>query len=120
MAVIPHELRNRYFQPYGDTWVVRPELRAALVFARHDLLRHPPLPSQDLIVCRNTLIYFTRDAQIRSLARLYLGLRADGRLFTGPAEDPRVRTDLFQADCFPHRVYCRTPGRILQAIDLAA
>jgi two-component system CheB/CheR fusion protein len=120
MPAIPEELRNRYFQPYGEKWVVRPELRAALIFAQHDLLRHPPLPNQDLIVCRNTLIYFTRDAQIRTLARLYLGLRAGGRLFTGSAEDPRIWTELFQAECFPRRVYGRIPGRSLEALDLAA
>jgi two-component system CheB/CheR fusion protein len=115
---IPHELRNRYFRPDGDTWVVRSELRASLVFARHDLLRDPPLPHQDLIVCRNTLIYFTCDAQLRALARLYLGLGEGGRLFTGPAEDPRVWTDLFQAKCFQHRVFVRRPGRSLKAIGL--
>jgi two-component system CheB/CheR fusion protein len=118
MTGIPQELRNRYFRPDGDTWLARPELRNCLVFARHDLLRDPPLPHQDLIVCRNTLIYFKCDAQLRALARLYLGLGAGGRLFTGPAEDPRVWTDLFQADCFQHRVYSRNPGRSLEAIGL--
>jgi two-component system CheB/CheR fusion protein len=120
MAIFPEAWRSRYFRPDGDTLVVSSELRASLVFARHDLLRHPPLPHQDLIVCRNTLIYFKRNAQIRSLARLYLGLKADGRLFTGPAEDPRVWTDLFQADCFQNRVYSQSPGRSLEALGLVA
>ncbi|WP_437729586.1 CheR family methyltransferase [Sorangium sp. So ce861] len=86
MQGVPSELREKYFSVDGDDWVARPDLRESMMFSRHDLLQDPPLSRLDLILCRNTLIYFTPSAGVSVLAALYLGLRACGVLFTGEAE----------------------------------
>lgn len=113
LAGVPADYRDRYFRADGDHLVVRPALRRAVVFARHDLLRDPPLGRLDLVVCRNTLIYFTPAAQTGVLAGLYLALAPDGVLFTGRSESVTVWTDLFRALCHRHHVYapCRTDRR---------
>ncbi|WP_437805140.1 CheR family methyltransferase [Sorangium sp. So ce1078] len=116
---VPLELREKYFSPDGDAWVVRPELRSRVVFCRHDLLRDPPFSRLDLILCRNTLIYFTPAAQVSVLAALYLSLRESGVLFTGEAENAHLLTDLFQAECRHRRVFRRAGGRTGEALALS-
>jgi two-component system CheB/CheR fusion protein len=72
MAGVPPDLRERYFRPNGLDWEVRRDLRACIVFGQLDLLGDPPLSQLDLIACRNTLIYFSPEAQTPILAGLYL------------------------------------------------
>ncbi|XXX71713.1 protein-glutamate O-methyltransferase CheR [Sorangium sp. So ce134] len=115
---MPPEVREKYFSPEGDGWVVRPELRECMMFSRHDLLRDPPFGRLDLILCRNTMIYFTTAAQVSVLAALYLALRDGGVLFTGEAERPHLLTDLFQAECRYRRVFRRAGGRTGAALAL--
>jgi two-component system CheB/CheR fusion protein len=110
LAAVPPALRERYFQTDGDRLTARPELRRAVAFARHDLLRDPPFGRLDLVACRNTLIYFTPPAKARVLAGFHLALAPDGRLFTGRAEHVPVWTDLFRTDCGHTHVYRPTPG----------
>lgn len=85
--------RARFFTATPTGFEVRPEIRALVTFARHDLLRDPARPGFDLIACRNVVIYFTDEAK----ARLYRGfagaLRPGGILFIGATEtisDPRA------------------------------
>jgi two-component system, chemotaxis family, CheB/CheR fusion protein len=107
MGGVPADLRDRYFWSDGGDWVVRPDLRACLLFGRHDLLRDPPYSGLDLIACRNTLIYFTLRAQSRELARLGRVLFPGGVLFAGRSEFPHVRSALFEAESLNHRVFRR-------------
>lgn len=103
---MPPALRDRYFRPLGDECLmVRPDLRRLIVFARHDLIGNSPLGRMDLILCRNTLMYFARSAQAGALGKLYLGMRTAGTLITGMDEQPTVWTDLFRVENPGHRVY---------------
>jgi two-component system CheB/CheR fusion protein len=119
-AVLPiaPDLAARYFRPHGDGYVVCPELRRCVVFARHDLLTDPPLGRLDLVACRNTLMYFTPDAQVRALARLYFALAQGGYLLTGAAERAQVSCDFFATASCEHNLYRRV-GRQGQAEALA-
>ena len=85
-AEAPTHLRERYFTA-GAVARVRPELRAITHFARHDLLRDPaPAGVWDLIICRNVVIYFDRDAQEQLFERLHSALAPTGVLFLGKVE----------------------------------
>jgi chemotaxis methyl-accepting protein methylase len=56
-------------------------------FAQHNLVTDPPaLRDADLVVCRNTLIYFDEGHSRAALASLEAALRPSGALFLGPAE----------------------------------
>lgn len=76
----------RYFDKEGETYVVKKYLRDHLVFARHNLLVDPPFLKQDLICCRNLLIYFQPEAQRKALTTLQFSLRLGGVLFLGKSE----------------------------------
>ena len=61
-------------------------LRDLIVFARHNLVSDPPFLRQDLVTCRNVLIYFDVPTKKRILAHLRSVLREDGCLLLGGAE----------------------------------
>ncbi|MFH1633521.1 MAG: protein-glutamate O-methyltransferase CheR [Chloroflexota bacterium] len=77
---------ERYFTQIGDNYAVLPMIRQMVTFQQHDLAKPPPLPSYDLILCRNVLIYFTRQHQKRIIQHLLDHLEPGGCLMLGMAE----------------------------------
>ena len=57
-----------------------------VVFGQHDLGQRAPFPRIDLALCRNVLIYFTRELQKRALQLFAFSLREGGYLALGKAE----------------------------------
>ena len=83
---MPAELREQYFDAEGDRFVFDKDLRRSVIFGRHDLIQDAPISRVNLLVCRNTLMYFNSEAQARILARFHFALSDDGFLFLGKAE----------------------------------
>ena len=83
---IPPELLSKYFDQSGERYVFNKDLRRAVIFGRHDLIQDAPISRVDLLVCRNTLMYFNSEAQARVLARFHFALGDNGFLFLGKAE----------------------------------
>ncbi|WP_404419381.1 chemotaxis protein CheB [Marinospirillum sp.] len=81
---------ERFFKQVGSHYVVQPELRQSIVFARHNLLVDPPFTRMHLVSCRNVLIYFKPEAQERALQRLQYATRPGGALFLGSSESSNV------------------------------
>lgn len=80
------EFRKAYFIPHAeDTFEVRPEIRNLVSFQHENLLQHH-LSGQDLVLCRNVLIYFTRPQADLAEQHLYRGLRDGGWLLLSPVE----------------------------------
>src|SRR3954454_12911744 len=86
LEAVPAALREKYFEPTGTRFVVRKELRRAVIFGRNDLVKDAPISHVDVLVCRNTLMYFNAETQTQILNRMHFGLRPDGYLFLGKAE----------------------------------
>jgi two-component system, chemotaxis family, CheB/CheR fusion protein len=95
VAHVPEDLVRRYFDEQGDRFALRPELRRAVIFGRHDLIRDPPISRISLLVCRNTLMYFNTDIQTQILSRFHFALTDDGLLLLGKAETLLTRSELF-------------------------
>ena len=91
----PPGVMKRWFTelPEGG-WEALPELKAIARFEVGDLLRVRPRPnSYDLIMCRNTVIYFTDDVRNELHGRLAGALRPGGYLIIGATErvsDPKA------------------------------
>ena len=89
-----HDVKNvkpewvaKYFEPTGNGhYTVSRELRRSVIFGRHDLLNDVPISRVNLLLCRNTLMYFTADAQARVLGRFYFSLYPAGVIVLGRAE----------------------------------
>ncbi|MGZ3840298.1 MAG: chemotaxis protein CheB [Flavisolibacter sp.] len=88
VADIDADLVRRYFIKEGSSMVVLPELRKQIVFARHNILKDPPFIKNDLVTCRNMLIYMNNILQRKVLSTLQFALSTNGYLFLGPSEIP--------------------------------
>jgi chemotaxis protein methyltransferase CheR len=83
---MPAELVRRYFTP-GPPRQPLPAIRALVRVLAHDLMRDPPPhPPYDVIVCRNVVIYFERQAQERLFERFTDALAPGGLLLLGKVE----------------------------------
>ncbi|MGZ3939399.1 MAG: chemotaxis protein CheB, partial [Flavisolibacter sp.] len=79
---------QKYFTRQGANVVVNTELRKQIVFARHNILKDPPFIKNDLVSCRNMLIYMNVILQRKVLSTLQFSLNTGGFLFLGPSEIP--------------------------------
>ncbi|MBI2884293.1 MAG: PAS domain-containing protein [Candidatus Methylomirabilis oxyfera] len=107
---IPSEWRTTYFEQVGGRYTFRPELRRTLVFGRHDLLHDAPISRLDLLICRNTLMYFNAETQRQVLARFHFALNDDGVLFLGKAEMLLSHANLFYPVDLKRRVFAKVRG----------
>ena len=78
---------------------VRPELQAMLQFERINLLdSHWPLQTGfDAIFCRNVMIYFDKDTQLRLLQRFKPYLQPHGLFYAGHSESFLHAAELFRS-----------------------
>jgi two-component system, chemotaxis family, CheB/CheR fusion protein len=105
VEAVPEELRDKYFELNGGRYLFNNGLRRAVIFGRHDLVQDAPISRLDLLVCRNTLIYFNSEAQRHILARFHFALRDEGYLFLGKAEMLLTHAHLFSHVCLQHRIF---------------
>jgi two-component system CheB/CheR fusion protein len=106
---LPESLRGRYFQAANGAFVFRSDIRRAVIFGRNDLLQDPPISRVDLVVSRNTLMYFEHGSQQRILANFAFSLNRRGFLMLGKAEALQSRTNLFEAFDLKRRVFIKNP-----------
>jgi chemotaxis protein methyltransferase CheR len=78
--------RRDYFVADGAQWSVVPGLRECIVFRKHNLFADPPPPELDLILCRNVMIYFSRDLQQKLLRGFHAALKPGAYFMTGKTE----------------------------------
>ncbi len=104
-AEVSTERLERWFIRRPDGYVVRPEVRQMVIFARHNLLADPPFTRMELVTCRNALIYFQPAAQERALRRLQYALTVGGALVLGPSESLGPLHSDFTALRGRHKIY---------------
>jgi two-component system CheB/CheR fusion protein len=104
---VPEALRDKYFDRKAEQYVLHKDLRGSVIFGRHDLVQDAPISHVDLLVCRNTLIYFNVETQSKILSRFRFSLNDEGFLFLGKSETLLARTDVFIAVEPKQRVFTR-------------
>jgi two-component system CheB/CheR fusion protein len=104
---VPPELRERYFQQANHGFAFRNDLRRGVIFGRNDLHRDPPISRVDLLVSRNTLMYFGSELQQRILANFYFALNRGGFLVVGKAEALQSGRNFFVPYNLKRRVFMK-------------
>jgi two-component system CheB/CheR fusion protein len=105
---LPEDLRDKYFsQSNHDDYVFNNDLRRAVIFGLHDLVQDAPISRLDLLVCRNTLMYFNAETQGRILARFHFALNESAILFLGKAEMLLTHANLFSALDMKYRFFTK-------------
>ncbi|ODT45924.1 MAG: hypothetical protein ABS70_02030 [Nitrospira sp. SCN 59-13] len=106
---VPPDRLQRFFVKEKVGYRARREVREAVLFAAHDVLKDAPFASMDLVSCRNLLIYLTGEAQRDLLRTLHYSLRPEGVLFLGAAD--RIEEPIFAPLDAAHKLYRRLPGK---------
>lgn len=74
------------FVRQGEMYRISPAIRRMVIFARHNVITDAPFTKVDLLVCRNTLIYFEASLQEKVIKRFQYALTDGGILFLGSSE----------------------------------
>ena len=109
-ADVSEERLRRFFMKEHRGYRVRRELREMVLFAVHDVLRDSPFSRQDLVSCRNLLIYLNKDAQKRVFETLHFSLLPGGRLFLGSSETVDDSSPLFSVLDKKNRIFLQRPS----------
>ena len=107
--VSPERLRQ-FFNKDGDSYRVKKELRELVLFAPHNILHDSAFSKQDLVTCRNLLIYLNRPTQIKVMEVFHFALRQNGYLFLGASEMAESVPVLFAEVDKKQRIYQYRPA----------
>lgn len=83
---LPKDYQNKFFIKDGDMFKIKDEVKNCVEFRQHNLLKDPYPEGNDLIVCRNVLIYFTEEAKNDIYQKFNGALKNEGILFVGSTE----------------------------------
>ncbi|MGC1582453.1 MAG: CheR family methyltransferase, partial [Candidatus Acidiferrales bacterium] len=86
MEPVDYTTRLRYFEKSGDKYVVKQTLKNLVQFDFHNLKTEFLPQRNDIIFCRNVMIYFDEAEQKRLVEKFYRCLNQEGYLFVGHAE----------------------------------
>ncbi|WP_336959036.1 protein-glutamate O-methyltransferase CheR [Sphingobium aquiterrae] len=101
----------RWFEPVGDDWKVKDELRRMVDFRQDNLFdSHAPNGAYDLIFCRNVLLYFSNDMRRRVFDLLTRHSHDSTFLLMGAGETVIGQTDEFAASRDYRGSYARRPA----------
>jgi chemotaxis protein methyltransferase CheR len=111
MEPVDYTYRLRYFDKVGDRYAVKKGLKELVHFDFHNLKTEFLPQRNDIIFCRNVMIYFDEAEQKRLLNKFYRCLNSDGYLLTGHAESLLALTDKF-------KMIHRDNGTVYQRIEV--
>jgi chemotaxis protein methyltransferase CheR len=86
MEHVEYTLRLRYFEKLRDKYEVKKPLRELVQFDFHNLKTEFLPQRNDIIFCRNVMIYFDEAEQKRLVEKFHRCLNRGGYLFVGHAE----------------------------------
>jgi two-component system CheB/CheR fusion protein len=106
---VPEELREKYFFQQNGRFIFNSEMRRSIIFGRHDLVQDAPISRLDLLVCRNTLMYFNSETQGNILLRFHFAMNDYGYLYMGKAEMLLTHANLFMPMDLKYRFFSKVP-----------
>ena len=86
MEAVDFAYRLRYFDKLGDKYAVKKAVKDLVRFDFHNLKTEFLPQRNDVIFCRNVMIYFDEPEQKRLVDKFYRCLNPEGYLFLGHAE----------------------------------
>jgi chemotaxis protein methyltransferase CheR len=83
---VEQSLVDKYFAREGELFSVKDFVKQSVRFERHDLMTSPSHQNLDLVLCRNVMIYFSRESQQKIHMHFYDSLKEGGYLVIGKTE----------------------------------
>lgn len=84
---VPSDYLEKYFDVDEDKYKVKDFIKNKIEFRKHDLILGDFPNNFDLILCRNVVIYFTKDEKIKIYNKFYDSLNDQGIVFIGATEN---------------------------------
>jgi chemotaxis protein methyltransferase CheR len=95
MSSVDYNFRLRYFDKVGDRYAIKKSIKEIVHFDFHNLKTEFLPQSNDVIFCRNVMMYFDEAEQRRLIEKFYRCLVPGGYLLVGHAESLLGLTDKF-------------------------
>jgi two-component system CheB/CheR fusion protein len=114
IETVPTPLLDRYFDRTERGFSVRKDIRRNVIFGRNDLVQDAPISHIDLLVCRNTLMYFNTETQAQILNRLHFALNDHGLLFLGKSEMLITYSHLFRPVNQKRRIFGKVARPVMR------
>ena len=95
MASVDYNYRLRYFDKVGERYALKKAIKELVHFDFHNLKTEFLPRSNDVIFCRNVMMYFDEAEQRRLIEKFYRCLSPGGYLLVGHAESLLGLTDKF-------------------------
>jgi len=99
---------SRFFSTTDDGFRVNTEIREMVVFAKHNIILHPPFTKIDILTCRNLLIYMDAELQKKLLGLFYYSINPGGFMVLGSAETPGTQVHFFTPVDAKLKIYKRS------------
>jgi len=119
ISTVSPKMIDEYFTHEGDSWIVKDFVKSVIRFERFDLNQASLHVNFDLILCRNVMIYFSKEGQHHIHMNFYRALRDGGYMITGKSEilsgEPAEK---FQALDYITRVYQKPPKPAFETFKL--
>ncbi len=96
MEPVDYAFRLRYFDKVGDRYAIKKQVKDLVHFDFHNLKTEFLPQRNDIIFCRNVMIYFDEAEQKRLIEKFYRCLNSEGYLFIGHAESLFGLSDKFK------------------------
>jgi chemotaxis protein methyltransferase CheR len=113
MAAVDYGYRLRYFDKMGERYAVKKNVKELVHFDFHNLKTEYLPQRNDVIFCRNVMMYFDEAEQKRLIEKFYRCLNPRGYLFVGHAESLLGLTEKFQ-------MVHRNSGTAYQRVEVKA
>ena len=107
MEEVPSSILKMLFtKQTPEFYQINPRIQKMVQFRVHNILEDPPLEQLDMILCRNVLIYFSRESQRKIYKELAKSLNPHGLLILGRTESLPVQHRLpFKVLDRRHKIY---------------
>ncbi len=112
MASVDYSYRLRYFDKLGERYAVKKAVKELVHFDFHNLKTEYLPQRNDIIFCRNVMMYFDEAEQKRLIDKFARCLNAEGHLFVGHAESLLGLTEKFA-------MVHRNSGTAYQRVEVA-
>jgi len=120
---VPTDLLDRYFTRSGETYTVKPEVKALVKFSQlnlNDPRKLALMTGLDVIFCRNVMIYFSDEVRKRIVRGFLNALVPGGYFYIGHSETLHGISKSFKLVYFKNAlVYRKDPDRTLPAAEAA-
>lgn len=106
MQEMPEQYLHKYFKLQDNQYRLSPEIAAMVTFTTGDMFNDLLYRNCDLLICRNVMIYFSREQQDRIFRNIARVLNPEGFMVLGKSETLLGESRaLFQTVCPVERIY---------------